>query len=762
MLLDELNQSQREAVLCCDRPSLVIAGAGSGKTRVITYKIAYLIEQGYEPWSIMALTFTNKAAREMKERIGKLVSEEQARYLWAGTFHSIFGKILRYEADYIGFTSDFTIYDTSDSKSLIRTIIKDMHLDEKKYKPSTVLAHISNAKNSLVLPTAYRNSSRLLEHDRAMQMPEICSIYDEYMQRCKKSNAMDFDDMLVYTWLLFKNNPEIARKYQEKFNYILVDEYQDTNYAQHQIVLLLTNSQQHVCVVGDDAQSIYSFRGAKIDNILNFQKLYNGVKLFKLEQNYRSTQTIVSAANSLIQHNVQQIRKDVYSKGDVGEPIEVCKAYSEVDEANIVVRKIRNLVTKENLKYKETAILYRTNAQSRSLEDALRKSNLPYRIYGGTSFYQRKEIKDVIAYFRLVINPNDEEALKRIINYPNRKIGDVTVGKILDSASAHDLSVWDVLMHLDLVDVNNATKNRLQEFTNMILSFREVALTQDAYNAGLKIVEESGIRADIFHGSEPEDISRQENLQEMLDGMASFVQERVETGGGYMLTHYLSEVSLLTDMDEDDSEGDNKVTLMTVHAAKGLEFETVFVVGLEEELFPSSMSMESPRQIEEERRLFYVAMTRAKKHLFLTYARRRMKYGITSDCEPSRFLRDIDKRYLKSDKPEMPSFKDIVSRPAFIPQRPRIVPETHRTVLQTPPSNFIKVRKPVTETQPVSATPPSNNGLTVGSVIVHERFGEGVVERLEGSGLDAKASVRFQNVGTKQLLLRFAKFTLKH
>jgi len=762
MLLDELNQSQREAVLCCDRPSLVIAGAGSGKTRVITYKIAYLIEQGYEPWSIMALTFTNKAAREMKERIGKLVSEEQARYLWAGTFHSIFGKILRYEADYIGFTSDFTIYDTSDSKSLIRTIIKDMHLDEKKYKPSTVLAHISNAKNSLVLPTAYRNSSRLLEHDRAMQMPEICSIYDEYMQRCKKSNAMDFDDMLVYTWLLFKNNPEIARKYQEKFKYILVDEYQDTNYAQHQIVLLLTNSQQHVCVVGDDAQSIYSFRGAKIDNILNFQKLYNGVKLFKLEQNYRSTQTIVSAANSLIQHNVQQIRKDVYSKGDVGEPIEVCKAYSEVDEANIVVRKIRNLVTKENLKYKETAILYRTNAQSRSLEDALRKSNLPYRIYGGTSFYQRKEIKDVIAYFRLVINPNDEEALKRIINYPNRKIGDVTVGKILDAASAHDLSVWDVLMHLDLVDVNNATKNRLQEFANMILSFREVALTQDAYNAGLKIVEESGIRADIFHGSEPEDISRQENLQEMLDGMASFVQERVETGGGYMLTHYLSEVSLLTDMDEDDSEGDNKVTLMTVHAAKGLEFETVFVVGLEEELFPSSMSMDSPRQIEEERRLFYVAMTRAKKHLFLTFAKRRMKYGITSDCEPSRFLRDIDKRFLKSDKPEMPSFKDIVSRPAFIPQRPRIVPETHRTVIQTPPSNFIKVRKPVTETQPVSATAPSNNGLTVGSVIVHERFGEGVVERLEGSGLDAKASVRFQNVGTKQLLLRFAKFTLKH
>ena len=408
------------------------------------------------------------------------------------------------------------------------------------------------------------------------------------------------------------------------------------------------------------------------------------------------------------------------------------------------------------------AILYRTNAQSRSLEDALRKQNLPYRIYGGTSFYQRKEIKDVIAYFRLVVNPNDEEALKRIINYPNRKIGDVTVGKILDAASVNNLSVWEILTHLDLVDVNSATKARLQAFADMILSFREVAMSQDAYNAGLKIVNESGIRADIFHGAEPEDVSRQENLQEMLDGMASFVQERVEAGAGYMLTHYLSEVSLLTDMDEDESEGDNKVTLMTVHAAKGLEFEAVFVVGLEEELFPSSMSMDSPRQIEEERRLFYVAMTRAKKHLFLTYARRRMKYGITSDCEPSRFLRDIDKRFLKSDKPEMPSFKDIVSRPTFIPQRPRIIPETPRNVIQTPPSNFIKVRKPVSETRPVNNVPTSVNGLTVGSVIVHERFGEGVVERLEGSGLDAKACVRFQNAGTKQLLLRFAKFTLKN
>ena len=561
--------------------------------------------------------------------------------------------------------------------------------------------------------------------------------------------------MLVYTWKLFKEHPEIAQKYQEKFQYILVDEYQDTNYAQHQIVLQLTGNHQHVCVVGDDAQSIYSFRGAKIDNILNFQKLYNGVKLFKLEQNYRSTQTIVSAANSLIQHNVQQIRKDVYSKGDVGDPIEVCKAYSDVDEANIVVRKIRGLIAKNNIKFKETAILYRTNAQSRSLEDALRKQNIPYRIYGGTSFYQRKEIKDVIAYFRLAVNPYDEEALKRIINYPNRKIGDTTVGKIMQAATAHDLSPWEIINHPDLLDVNNPTKERLKSFADMILSFREVALSQDAYNAGLRIVDESGIRADIFHSSEPEDLSRQENLQEMLDGMASFVQERVEAGGGYMLTHYLSEVSLLTDMDEDDSEGDNKVTLMTVHAAKGLEFEAVFVVGLEEELFPSQMSMDSPRQIEEERRLFYVAMTRAKKHLFLTYAKRRMKYGITSDCEPSRFLKDIDKRFLKSDKPEMPSFKDIVSRPTFIPQRPRVIP-------QAPPSNFIKVRKTVSESQPSPSVPSYIHGLTVGSVIVHERFGEGVVERLEGSGLDAKACVRFQNVGTKQLLLRFARFTLKH
>ena len=755
MLLDDLNQSQRDAVLCCDCPSLVIAGAGSGKTRVITYKIAYLLEQGLEPWSILALTFTNKAAREMKERIGKLVNEDQARYLWAGTFHSIFGKILRYESDYIGFTSDFTIYDTPDSKSLIKSIIRDMQLDEKKYKPSSVLSHISMAKNSLIMPADYRKSHRLLERDRAQNMGDLCNIYEEYMQRCKKSNAMDFDDMLIYTWKLFKEHPDIAQKYQEKFQYILVDEYQDTNYAQHQIVLQLTGNHQHVCVVGDDAQSIYSFRGAKIDNILNFQKLYNGVKLFKLEQNYRSTQTIVSAANSLIQHNVQQIRKDVYSKGDVGDPIEVCKAYSDVDEANIVVRKIRGLIAKNNIKFKETAILYRTNAQSRSLEDALRKQNIPYRIYGGTSFYQRKEIKDVIAYFRLAVNPYDEEALKRIINYPNRKIGETTVGKVMQAAAAHDLSPWEILNHPDLIEVNNPTKERLKSFADMMLSFREVALSQDAYNVGLKIVDESGIRADIFHSSEPEDLSRQENLQEMLDGMASFVQERVEAGGGYMLTHYLSEVSLLTDMDEDDSEGDNKVTLMTVHAAKGLEFEAVFVVGLEEELFPSQMSMDSPRQIEEERRLFYVAMTRAKKHLFLTYARRRMKYGVTSDCEPSRFLKDIDKRFLKSDKPEMPSFKDIVSRPTFIPQRPRVIP-------QAPPSNFIKVRKTVSESQPSPSVPSSINGLTVGSVIVHERFGEGVVERLEGSGLDAKACVRFQNVGTKQLLLRFARFTLKH
>ena len=761
MLLDDLNPSQREAVLCLDSPSLVIAGAGSGKTRVITYKIAYLLEQGYEPWSILALTFTNKAAREMRERIAKLVSEEQARYLWAGTFHSIFGRILRYEADRIGFNADFTIYDTSDSKSLIKTIVKDMKLEDKKYKPSAVLSHISNAKNSLILPASYRNSARLMERDRAQGMPEVCTIYEEYMRRCRQSNAMDFDDMLVYTWMLFHNNPDVAQKYQDKFRYILVDEYQDTNYAQHQIVLQLTDGQQHVCVVGDDAQSIYSFRGAKIDNILNFQKLYNGVKLFKLEQNYRSNQTIVSAANSLIHHNVQQIRKDVYSTGNVGDPIEVCKAYSDVDEANIVVRKIRHLASAKNLRYQDIAVLYRTNAQSRSLEDALRKMSVPYRIYGGTSFYQRKEIKDVIAYFRLIVNPYDEEALKRIINYPNRKIGDTTLGKVLMAAAGQNVTPWEILSHPESLDVNNPTKERLKAFADMILSLREIALTQDAHEVGLAVVKISGIQQDIFQGKEPEDISRQENLQEMLDGMASFVQERKETGGGYMLTNYLSEVSLLTDMDEDESEGDNKVTLMTVHAAKGLEFEAVLVVGLEEELFPSQMSMDSPKQIEEERRLFYVAMTRAKQYLYLTYARRRMKFGITSDCEPSRFLKDIDRQYLKSDKPEMPSFRDIVSRPAFIPRQPRTYSEPARTT-PAPPSNFIKVRKPLFAPQPTAASAPASiNGLRVGTVIVHERFGEGVVEKLEGSGLDAKACVSFRNVGTKQLLLRFAKFTIK-
>lgn len=755
MLLDDLNQSQREAVLCCDSPSLVIAGAGSGKTRVITYKIAYLLEQGYEPWSILALTFTNKAAKEMKDRIGRLVGEERARYLWAGTFHSIFGKILRYEADYIGFNSNYSIYDSTDSKNQIKAIIRDMNLGDK-YKPGNVQAHISMAKNALVLPETYRNSSRLLERDKSMNMPMICDIYAEYMQRCKKSNAMDFDDMLVYTWHLFKSRPEIAQKYRDKFKYILVDEYQDTNYVQHQIVLQLTGSQQHVCVVGDDAQSIYSFRGAKIDNILNFQKLYSNVKLFKLEQNYRSTQNIVSAANSLIQHNVQQIRKQVYSMGDVGLPVEICKAYSDIDEANIVVRKIRKLTHDVHITYQDIAVLYRTNAQSRSLELALRQQNLPYRIYGGTSFYQRKEIKDVIAYFRLTVNPFDEEALKRIINYPKRNIGDTTLNRILDAASAHNLSAWEVLNNLELLEVNNATKTRLQSFVTMIRSFQEMAASHNAYETGLYIVKESGVRSDIYQSSDPEDVSRQQNLQEMLDGMAVFVQEHQESGEDFMLTNYLAEISLLTDMDEDDSKGDNKVTLMTVHAAKGLEFEAVFVVGMEEDLFPSEMSLNSPRQLEEERRLLYVAMTRAKQFLYLTYARRRMKYGITSDCTPSRFLKDIDKRYLKSGGEDMPSFKDIVSHPDFTSQRPRPVVQT------PPPANFIKVRKPLATPQPSSFSSPSVDGLTVGSIILHERFGEGVVERLEGSGLDAKATVRFQNVGTKQLLLRFAKFTVKH
>ena len=584
--LEELNESQRNAVLYNDGPSLVIAGAGSGKTRVLTYKIAYLLEQGYQPWSILALTFTNKAAREMKERIARRVGEE-ARYLWMGTFHSIFSRILRSEAHVIGFTSNFTIYDSSDSKSLIKSIVKEMHLDDKTYKPGMIQSRISNAKNHLVLPDAYASNADLYQNDVNAKVPATRDIYHRYWERCRQSDAMDFDDLLVYTYLLFRDHPEIRQKYAGQFRYVLVDEYQDTNFAQHSIVLQLTKEHQHVCVVGDDAQSIYSFRGANIDNILKFTQLYKGAKLFKLEQNYRSTQTIVCAANSLIEKNSEQIRKEVFSEKAKGEPIGVFNAYSDVEEGEIVANQILRLRSREHYSYNDFAILYRTNAQSRIFEEALRKHNLPYKIYGGLSFYQRKEIKDIISYFRLAVNPNDEEAFKRVVNYPARGIGDTTLNKIIDAATQNHVSLWKVLEEPLTygVSVNKGTHAKLQGFREVIENFIREAAEKNAYEAGTLIVRQSGIMNEIYQSNDPENLSRQENIEELINGMHDFCATREEEGNeNVRLTDFLSEVSLLTDQDS-DKEGDaEKVTLMTIHSAKGLEFKDVFVVGLEENL----------------------------------------------------------------------------------------------------------------------------------------------------------------------------------
>ena len=626
--IKELNESQCAAVTYNDGPSLVIAGAGSGKTRVLTYKIAYLLENGYNPWNILALTFTNKAAREMKERIARQVGAERARYLWMGTFHSIFSRILRAEAQYIGFTSQFTIYDTADSKSLLRSIIKEMGLDEKTYKPGTVQARISNAKNHLVTPTGYAANKEAYEGDMAVKMPAIRDIYTRYWERCRQAGAMDFDDLLVYTYILFRDYPEVLARYQDQFRYILVDEYQDTNYAQHSIVLQLTKENQHVCVVGDDAQSIYSFRGADIDNILYFTKTYPNTKVFKLEQNYRSTQTIVCAANSLIEKNERQIRKAVFSEKEKGEAIGVFQAYSDVEEGDIVANKVAELRREYHYEYADFAILYRTNAQSRIFEEALRKRSMPYKIYGGLSFYQRKEIKDVIAYFRLVVNPNDEEAFKRIINYPARGIGDTTVGKIISAATDHGVSLWSTLCEPLTygLNINKGTHTKLQGFRALIEGFITDQADKNAYEIGVDIISQSGIMNDVCQDTSPENLSRKENIEELVNGMNDFCALRQEEGNpNISLTDFLSEIALLTDQDSDKADDGEKITLMTVHSAKGLEFKNVFVVGLEENLFPSGMVGDSPRALEEERRLFYVAITRAEEHCYLSFAKTRFR-----------------------------------------------------------------------------------------------------------------------------------------
>ncbi|MBQ8443605.1 MAG: UvrD-helicase domain-containing protein, partial [Bacteroides sp.] len=731
-------------------PSLVIAGAGSGKTRVLTYKIAHLMNVGYDPWNILALTFTNKAAREMKERITRQVGE-RARYLWMGTFHSIFSRILRIESQAIGFSSNFTIYDASDSKSLLKSIIKEMQLDDKTYKPGSIQSRISNAKNHLVMPDAYGSNPEIARADMDAKVPATRDIYRRYWERCRQSDAMDFDDLLVYTYILFRDFPEIRRKYAMQFRYVLVDEYQDTNFAQHSIVLQLTQENQKVCVVGDDAQSIYSFRGANIDNILKFTKVYQGAKLFKLEQNYRSTQIIVQAANSLIEKNHEQIRKAVYSEKSKGEPIEVFNAYSDIEEGEIVANKIRQLHTREDYSYDDFAVLYRTNAQSRIFEEALRKRSMPYKIYGGLSFYQRKEIKDVIAYFRLAVNPNDEEAFKRVLNYPARGIGDTTLNKIVDAANAHGVSLWKVLCDPLAygLNINKGTHTKLQGFRELIELFIKDASEKDASEVGSRIVRQSGIMNEIYQDRTPENLSRQENIEELVNGMHDFCASRREEGNEHVaLTDYLAEVSLLTDQDN-DKEGDGaKVTLMTIHSAKGLEFKNVFVVGLEENLFPSSMSMDSMRGLEEERRLFYVAITRAEEHCFLSFAKSRFKFGKTEFSSPSRFLKDIDMCYLRL--PQMGG-EYSAARPMVRPvERPKVQ-------IIPPPASSRRFTKVSTVTSRPSSTPVVG-GLQAGNVIEHERFGIGDVVSVVGTGDNCKATVKFRNAGEKQLLLKFARF----
>ena len=826
-LLNDLNEAQRAAVEYIDGPSLVIAGAGSGKTRVLTYKIAYLLSQGMKPWSIMALTFTNKAAREMKERIGKLVGNDLAQHLYMGTFHSIFSRILRAEAEHIGFNNNFTIYDESDSRSLIKAIVKEMGLDDKKYKPAAVHAKISMAKNNLMSAAAYDSDAAIFEQNKRAQMPEVGKIFVAYVQRCKQANAMDFDDLLTLTYQLFREHEDIRHKYAARFDYVLVDEYQDTNHVQMSIVMQLCQEKQRVCAVGDDSQSIYSFRGANIDNILNYQRQFQGTRLFKLEQNYRSTQTIVEAANSLIKHNRNQIPKDVFSENAKGEKIQYKPAYSDKEEAAIVAKDVKRIRREDGCQYSDFAILYRTNAQSRSFEEEFRKQGIPYRIYGGLSFYQRKEIKDIIAYFRLVANPDDEEAIKRIINYPARGIGATTVLKIADCAHQNQVSFWEVIGAPERygLAVTKGTMNKLETFRLLISSFIERAQTTDVYELGDAIIKESGISQDIMSGKDADDLARQENLEEFLSGMSAFVEERREEGkfDELFLQDYLQDVALLTDADSDGDKDEPRVSLMTVHAAKGLEFPTVFVVGLEENIFPSPLSAASLRELEEERRLLYVAITRAEKHCILTNAKNRWRYGKMEFDNPSRFIDEIDGKLIDSldeaggslfgsmsDQPEwaraqrprrpwedaeQPRYssryqnsKPVASqfvadpKPSLFDDEPETSHTSGRSSLSE--GNFKSVRalnaaKRYMETHSshpasrgtgssassvssstASSAGSSSCGLQEGMKIEHQRFGRGTVLKIEGTGENTKATVEFVHSGTKQLLLKYAKFTV--
>ena len=752
-MLSGLNDSQKAAVEYIDGPSLVIAGAGSGKTRVLTYKIAYLIAQaGLKPWEIMALTFTNKAAREMKERISQLVGEEDVKYLRMGTFHSIFSHILRVEAETLGYTADFTIYDDSDSKSLCRTIIKEMNLDEKIYRPGDVMKRISSAKNSATI--TYR-----LIGNTDKETNDLTAIFAEYQARCRKSNAMDFDDLLVNTHQLFANHPDILEKYQSQYKFILVDEYQDTNYIQQQILLQLVKDGK-ICVVGDDAQSIYAFRGARIDNILNFQKLFGGAKLFKLERNYRSTQCIVKAANSLIHKNVKQIDKDVYSRNEEGEKIKLKELSSDREEASFITSDIKRKVN-DGMSYDDFAILYRTNAQSRPFEEELRRNGIDFQIYGGLSFYQRKEIKDIVAYLRLIANPDDEEAFKRIINYPARGIGNTTVSRISADAQERGISLWKAAEEVP----------KCANFCNLISSLHEKLYTEDAFTLGKEVIRLTGIYDDIYSSAEPEYLSKQENLEEFISSLKEFTETRLEQGEPADMMEFLKDVALLTDRDIEQDKA--SVKLMTIHSAKGLEFPCVYVVGMEENIFPSPQSTDSQRRLEEERRLLYVAITRAEKYCFLTYANMRYRYGKMEFSSPSRFLKDIDKDLL--------DIGGYGSRRTSYPERRQPTYTTPRNFrsIERPASSFRPVERPASSFRPVStiqpqvsqrtivaspsATPASNGSamFNAGDQVIHERFGEGVITAIEGTGESTKAIVEFTYSGTKTLLMKFAKLKKK-
>lgn len=827
-ILSQLNENQQLAVTYCDGPQLVIAGAGSGKTRVLTYKIAWLLKNvGLNPWNILALTFTNKAANEMKERIGGLVGNERARYLQMGTFHSVFARILRAESNHVGFTSNFTIYDEADSRSLIKNIVRQMGLDDKIYKPSTIHSVISMQKNRLWSAGQYAEDGELLERDRRRNMPEMYKIFRLYEQRLQQANAMDFDDLLVQTYRLLKKNEDIRQKYAERFKYVLVDEYQDTNYAQQQIVWLLTKENQHITVVGDDYQSIYAFRGANINNILSFSKIYDNAKMFKLEQNYRSTQNIVAAANSLMKHNRRQIEKEVFSKNSTGEKVNIIETISDKREASIVCRTIKDMIRTEGARYSDFAILYRTNAQSRLFEEEMRKPEIGlgehYRIYGGLSFYQRKEIKDIIAYFRLIVNPDDEEAFRRIINYPARGIGDTTVQKIIAAAQQHGVSLWEIVCNPveNELNVNRGVISKLTAFETLIRQFMDKLQTADAYALGKEIVEKAGIERDLAADKSPEGDSRRENVDSLMSGIAEFVQAQKEDDDAehIHLADYLSTVSLMTDIDSDSEEDSkDKITLMTIHAAKGLEFNTVFVVGLEENIFPSLLSTDNPEAIEEERRLLYVAITRAEKHCYLTWTHSRWRYGkMDGFVNPSRFLNDIDTRFTKTTVEggrfsgnsqntwaERDSFSDRLwskdyeidrpytgyrefgntyqrqsnrmqnSRPVagqfMADPQPKVTKPRKAEGAVTPFSSsferklqqegrWAKVSKAITNGGRV-LTGQNDVALKEGNIIEHQRFGRGTVVKIEGAGENLKATVDFDSTGRKQLLLKFARYTI--